>query len=373
MDNMYRKQLKKLRKYTPGKSVESVKKEYSLEYINKLASNENPLGPSPKSIEAMIKEAKSVHLYPDPLALELTNELSKHWGVDSDQLILGNGGEEILSMIAKTFINPGDEAIMASPSFGLYQSSVSLMGGKAIEIPLTKEFEHNFDGFLNYLSDKTKLVYVCNPNNPTGNIMSKDKMDPFVDKLAKDVVLVIDEAYFEFAKINENYPDGLDYLKKRPNTVILRTFSKVAGLAGVRVGYGISSPEIISEMKKTKGVFNVNRMAQVAASGALTDSKHIHATVELNYKSLNMMELFCNKNKIKFVPSNSNFMFIKSPIDSKIIFEEMQKKGVIVRPGFLWGYDDWIRVSTGGLDQTQGFLETFTKIVNEISISNYIL
>lgn len=362
--NIFRKELENLKVYVPGKPIEEVMKEYGLTEIAKLASNENPLGPSPKAIEAIQKEATGIHIYPDGVAADLTAKLADKYGIGQDQVMMGNGGEQILFLIAQTFINEGDEAIMANPSFALYDITVTLMGGKPVVLPLTSDFKHDFKGFVNAVTDKTKLVYVCNPNNPTGNIMTKEEVYYLADHLPEHVVLVLDEAYFEYAIRNENYIDGLELLEKRPNTVILRTFSKVAGLAGLRVGYCMSSPEIITEMKKIKGVFNSNRIAQKAAIASLDDQEHIDKTVDLNYKTLDTMIKYFESKNLSYVPSNTNFIFVNVGKDSRMVFTELMKRGVVIRPGFLWGFDEYIRVSTGTEEQIDKFINALDEILN---------
>jgi len=362
--DIYRKELANLKVYVPGKPVEEVMKEYGLTEITKLASNENPLGPSPKAIEAIQKEASGIHIYPDGVAADLTGKLAEHWSVKPEQIMMGNGGEQVLFLIAQTFINEGDEAIMANPSFALYDITVTLMGGKPVVLPLTKDFKHDFKGFVNAVTDKTKLVYVCNPNNPTGNIMTKEEVNYLADNLPEHVVLVLDEAYFEYAVKNPDYIDGLEILNRRPNTVILRTFSKVAGLAGLRVGYAISTPEIITEMKKIKGVFNSNRIAQKAAIASLDDQAHIDKTVDLNYQSLGRMKEFFVERGLTYVEPNTNFVFVNIGRDSRVVFEELMKRGVVIRPGFLWGFDDYLRVSTGTMEQTEKFITALGEILD---------
>lgn len=365
MSSIYRKELASLKKYVPGKPIEEVKREYGLTDIVKLASNENPLGPSPKAIQAIRDEAENVFLYPESTAPELREAISSKFNISPDQILIGNGGEEILKFIAQMFINKGDEAVMGKPSFGLYNISVSHMGGVPVEVPLTDRFEHDFDAMLDAISPKTKLVYICNPNNPTGNIMTAEKVHRFIQKIPKNVVVVLDEAYYDYAVKNPAYPDGLKILADRPNTLILRTFSKVAGIAGVRVGYAISSEEIIGEMSKVKGVFNASRLAQVAGLAALQDTEHIEATVELNYESLSLMTDFFEKNGLDYIPSNANFIFVKTGLSSHLVNEELLKRGVIIRPGFLWGLDEWNRVSTGTREQTLRFIEALEEILKE--------
>ncbi len=358
-----RPELDILKKYTPGKPMEEVKREYNLTEVIKLASNENPLGPSPKAIDAIKNEAANVHIYPDGSAAHLREKLAEKLGVCAGSIMLGSGGEEIIKMIGYAFIDNGDEVIYAVPSFDLYEMAVNLMGGVSVRVPLTKDFEHDFEAFIEKVNTKTKIIFVCNPNNPTGNIMDRNKVEYLVNHIPEDVLLVLDEAYFEYAKVNPDYPDGLDILKKRPNTIIIRTFSKVAGLAGLRVGYLISSKSIIDEMSKVKNVFNSNRIAQAAAIAALDDEAHIDGTVHLNYESLEMMKNYFNKKGLSYVPSNANFIWVNVCCDTRIVNEALLKEGVIIRPGFLWGYDEYIRVSTGTIQQTEVFINKLDKVL----------
>lgn len=364
MRHLYRKELSSLKKYVPGKPAEEVKREYGVKNIVKLASNENPLGPSKGAIKAILEEAENVFMYPESTGPKLREALAHKLNVSADEILLGNGGEETLKFIAETFINPGDEAVMGTPSFGIYNISVSHMGGVPVEVPLTKDFEHDFDAMLDAVNEKTKLVYICNPNNPTGNIMSAEKVYRFVEKIPRSVIVVLDEAYYEYAIKNPAYPDSLKIWQDRPQTIVMRTFSKVAGLAGLRVGYVVSCREIIDEMLKIKGVFNVNRLAQVAALASLKDEMHLKDTVELNYESLKMMTDFFEAEGLSYVPSNANFIFVETPISSKILNEELLKRGIIIRPGFLWNFDKWNRVSTGTIEQTKIFIQALKEILN---------
>lgn len=365
MSSLFRKELATLKKYVPGKPIEEVKREYGLTDIVKLASNENPLGPSPMAIQAIKDEAENVFLYPESTSPALRDAIANKFNISAEQVMMGNGGEEILKFIAQTFINEGDEAVMGKPSFGLYNISVSHMGGIPVEVPLTDRFEHDFDAMLDAINEKTKLVYICNPNNPTGNIMTAEKVHRFIQKVPANIVVILDEAYYDYAVKNPAYPDGLRILQDRPNTVILRTFSKVAGIAGVRIGYAISTEKIIGEMSKVKGVFNSSRLAQVAGLAALKDTKHIDDTVELNYESLNLMIECFERNGLDYIPSNANFIFMKTDISSRVVNEELLKRGVIIRPGFLWGLENWNRISTGTREQTMRFIEAMEEILAE--------
>jgi histidinol-phosphate aminotransferase len=361
--NIFRKELSGLKEYVPGKPIEDVMREYGLTSIVKLASNENPLGPSSKAIEAIKKEAERVNIYPDGQALDLRKKLADKHGLKLEEIIIGSGGEQILKLIAHTFVNEGDEVIFAAPSFALYDIMSSHMGAKCHSVPLTKAFKHDFKAFKELISDKTKVVYICNPNNPTGNIMTKEEVMNFIKVLPESCVLILDEAYFEYAKHDPNYLDGLEILKNRPNTVVVRTFSKVAGLAGLRIGYAFSSAEIIREMTKVKGVFNANRLGQVAALASLEDEEHIEKTIALNKASLDKMKAFFNENKMSYVPSHTNFIFVNINMSSKVAYEALLKLGVIIRPGFLWGQENYIRVSSGTLEETDIFLEALKQII----------
>lgn len=360
--NLFRKELDALRPYVPGKPIEEVQKEYGIDQIEKLASNENPLGPSPKAVEAVKKAAEHINIYPDAYAMKLKEEIAKRTNLSHENIITGNGGEQIIQIIAQTFISHGNEALMADTTFGLYETSVLNMGGVPIQLPL-KDYKHDLDGFIEKINDNTKIIYICNPNNPVGNILNKEEIDKFVAKVPEDVVIVFDEAYYDYAKVNPEYPETLDILAKRPNTVILRTFSKVAGIAGVRVGYALTTKEIAAQMSKVKDVFNVNVLAQAAALGALEDADHIEKTVKLNYESLRMIEKYCDENDFEYIKSNANFMFMNVNTHSKPVFEELMKKGIIIRPGYLWKWDNWLRVSTGTIEQTEKYIQTLDGIL----------
>lgn len=363
--SLFKNEVSYVKPYVPGKPIEELKRELGIEEIEKLASNENPLGPSPKAIEAIRREAANIHIYPEANSTELKIKLSEKYALPVENIVIGNGGEELLKMIAETFINPGDEAIMANPSFDKYSSEVCFMGGVAVKIPL-KSYKHDFETFVERINEKTKLIFVCNPNNPTGNIMPKEDLDYLVKNTPEDVVIVLDEAYYDYAIKNPEYPESLDILKQRPNTIILRTFSKVAGIAAVRVGYLLTTKEIADAMNKIKLTFSVNRLAQAAAIAALEDQEHLDKTVELNYKSLGLMEKYFQEKNFEYIKPNANFVFVNVNEDSRIVFQGLLKKGIIIRPGYLWGWDSWLRVSTGTMEQTEKFIKRLDEVLKEI-------
>jgi histidinol-phosphate aminotransferase len=361
-ESIFRKELAAIKPYVPGRPIEEVRREYGLTRIEKLASNENPLGPSPKALEAMRAELERVHLYPDAQAFELRTALAAHNGLAPANIVVTNGGEHLLEILPQILIEPGDEAVIPAPSFDLYTSTVAMMGGKPVIVPLAGN-DHDFDAMLRAIGPRTKLVYVCNPNNPTGNIMSRASFDAFAAALPDHVVLFLDEAYYEYACRDPEYPDGVALLKARPNTVILRTFSKVGGIAGIRVAYGMCSEPIAQALARVRGTFMVNRIAQAGALGALADTEHLRRTVELNERSLGAMCAWFDAHGYEYVPSRANFVFVDLRRDSRELFDLLMKQGVIVRPGALWGRTTWMRISSGSMDQTEFLLHKLEAVL----------
>lgn len=359
---LFRDQLELFKPYIPGKPIEEVKKEFGIDRIDKLASNENPLGPSPKALEAITREMVNINIYPDPSASALREAIAKECNVTPENVVVCSGGEQVLQVIAQTFINEGDEAIMADTTFDLYNSSVSFLGGVPVTLPL-KNYKHDVEGFVKSITDKTKIIYICSPNNPTGNVMPKEDVEYLLNNVPEDVVLFFDEAYYDYAKLNPEYPDSIEILKKRPNTVILRTFSKISGIAAIRVGYAITSLEIAGQMSKIRPTFGVNKLAQAAALGALMDKEHIMRSVELNCASMKMMEEYFEKMNLEYIKSSANFVFVNAGLDSRFVFQKLMEKGIIIRPGFNWGWDNWLRISTGTIEQTRLFIEKLDDIL----------
>ncbi len=360
--SIFRNTMNEVKPYVPGKPIEDVMREYNLTDIIKLASNENPLGPSKKAIERMNEVINKMHIYPDGAQLKLRERLAEINNVDISQVLVGSGGEQIISLIAQTFINDGDEVMFASPSFALYNIHCTHMGAKSVVIDLKDDFSYDLDKFYNNISNKTKIIFLANPNNPTGNIIKKDELLKFIDKLRDDILLVLDEAYFEYANFDDDYLNGIEVLRKRKNTIVLRTFSKCVGLAGLRVGYIFSSDEIIKEISKIKMTFNVNKMAQEAALAALDDKEHLRETIILNKKSLDMMKEYFDSRNMKYVDTRANFIFVNINKSSREVYVELQKLGVIIRPGFLWGFENYIRVSSGTIEQTKKFIDALDKV-----------
>ena len=340
--SLAREVVKDLKLYVPGKPIEEVKRELGLEEIVKLASNENPFGPSPRAVEAMLQSASKVHIYPDGNAFYLKEALARELGVDTEQLFLANGSDEVIQMIAVTFINPGDEAIMATPTFPRYQPTVLMMNGVVHEIPL-KNHDHDLEAFGDKINSKTKLIYICNPNNPTGTFVPKAELDAFMARVPESAIVIFDEAYFEFVD-DPNYPNGLDYLAKGQNVMVMRTFSKMYGLAGLRLGYAVTKPELVAAMNRVREPFNVNSMAQVGALAALTDKEHVAKVKAANLAGRDYLYQAFAKLGLPYIPTVANFIMVDTGKDSAKVFQALLKKGIIVRSGDIYGYDTSVRV-----------------------------
>lgn len=336
-----KKSIFNIKAYIPGKPTEEVEREYKVKNIVKLASNENPLGPSNLAIKAIKKKLKDINFYPDSSVYYLRNSLSKHLKIPRDMLMFGNGSNELEQLIAETFVNPGDEVLFSDLSFIVYSIVTEIVSGKAVIVP-HKDFKHDIDGFIDRLSNKTKLVFLCNPNNPTGTIITKDEMKKFMSKVNSRIIVVFDEAYFEYAR-SPQYPDGIQFLRQYPNIIVLRTFSKIYGLAGLRIGYGIADKDIIDLIDRVRPPFNVNLLAQIAADAALKDKTHIRNTLKTNNAGKRFLYTWFKKLNIDFVETYTNFIFVKFNSSSKEIFKKLLKKGIVIRPQ----HENFARITIG--------------------------
>lgn len=346
-----------IKPYIPGKPIEEVQREHGIKNVIKLASNENPLGPSPLAVKAMEKAVKNVNLYPESGAFYLRRALAKHLKVKENTLVFGNGSNEILNMIAEAFVEPGDEVMFSALSFVVYHIATDMVGGTAIHIP-HKEFRHDMDGFIKRLSEKTKLVYICNPNNPTGTFIKKDEFEKFMNAVSPKTIVALDEAYFEYVQ-DKNYPDGIKYLSKYPNLIVLRTFSKIYGLAGIRIGYAVADPDIIEIIERVRAPFNANLVAQAGAEAAVADKKHLKKTVKVNNEGKKYLYAELKKLGIECVPSQTNFIFMKFKSNGKVVFEALLKHGIIIRPQ----HDDYGRITIGTMAENRKLVGALKKVV----------
>ncbi len=354
-------QLRELISYEPGKPVEDVARELGLKpsEIIKLASNENPLGPSPKALEAMREALERSHFYPDGGGYYLREAIAQKFDLKRENVILGNGSNEIIEFIGKGFLKPGDEIVTARHSFAVYKLMAQLFGARTIEVD-DPHFTHDLTAMAAAITPRTKEVFVANPNNPTGTLVSQAEIDRFVDRVPEHVVIVFDEAYYEFL---DTPPDTLKFIRQgRPNIIVLRTFSKIQGLASLRIGYGLGSPELVDVLQKTRQPFNANGIAQAGALAGLLDDEHQRATRELTHEGRDYLQRSFASLGLKFVPSQANFVLVKVG-DGKALFQALLKRGVIVRDMNSYGLPEWIRVSIGTMEQNRRFIRELNLVL----------
>lgn len=362
------KYVSKIKPYVPGKPVKELERELGIRDSIKLASNENPLGPSPKALEAL-KELLSadggLNRYPDDTGYYLKNALTERLSrggngsrakISPDEIILGNGSNSLIDVAVRTFMGPGDEAIMGTPSFVFYPIAVGSVGGVSIEVPLV-DYRHDLTAMADAVTEKTKIVFIANPNNPTGTINKRGEFERFMEKIPEGILVVMDEAYYEYVHDSE-YPDTLKYLFEGRDILILRTFSKVYGLAGLRIGYGIAPKAIITEMDKIRGPFNTNSAAQAAALQALSDEAHLKKTVEINEQGKEFLYKELGAMGISYVPTEANFIYMPLKAESRDIYNALLKTGVIIRPVG----PNAIRVTVGLPEENRRFIEALKKI-----------
>jgi len=361
---LIRRNILEIKPYVPGKPIEEVERELGLTNVIKMASNENPLGPGKKAIEAMQDAAAKMHLYPDGNCYYLKRELACKIGIKEENIIIGNGSDEILKMLGETFFNSGDECIMASPTFSEYEFVANLMDAKIVKIPL-KDFRHDLPKMREAITNKTKMIFICSPNNPTGTIVTKEELDKFFDGLPENIVVVLDEAYYEYAD-SPDYHQSLEYLQAGKNVIILRTFSKIYALGGLRIGYGLASQEMIALLNRVREPFNVNQMAQVAALASLKDDQHVEESLRINREGKDFLINEFQGMDLSYVPTQANFIFLQIGVDSKAFFQEMLKEGIIIRTGDIFGLPDFIRVTIGTAEQNQRFIEGAKKVLKKL-------
>ena len=338
--------LKTLPTYQPGRPIEEVARELGLspEGIIKVASNENPFGPSPLAVAAMQKALAGVNLYPDGNAFYLKQKLAAKLGVEPANLILGNGSNEIIEFAGHALLAPGADVVVSQYCFAVYPIVTALFGANLVTVP-AKNYGHDLPAMLRAITPRTRIVFVANPNNPTGTLAPREEVIKFVNEVPDDVLLVMDEAYIDFLD------DPLDLvslvrLGTRPNLILMRTFSKIYGLAGLRIGYGIGNPEFVTALEKIRQPFNINSLAQVAALAALDDVEHVRKTRANNFAGLEFFKRAFRDLKLESVPSSANFILARVG-DGQRVFEAMLKQGVIVRPMGGYQLPEWIRISIG--------------------------
>ena len=357
-----------VRPYVPGKPIGELERELGIRNPVKLASNENPLGPSPLALAAIEADLKSKNLnrYPDGGGFYLKAALSSRLGVQPGSIILGNGSNELIDIAVRAFMSPGDRAVMAVPSFVVYSMSVTLAGGQAIQVPL-KAFTHDLDAMCDAARESEtgiKMLFIANPNNPTGTINTKDEYERLFARLPEDVLVVLDEAYAEYVEQKRpDYPEGLKYLLEGRNVLILRTFSKIYGLAGLRVGYGISKPEILSQMERVRAPFNTNSIGQAAALAALEDGAHLAASRAMNEEGKVFLYSELSALGMDFLKTEANFIYM--PVDDAgRLFNELLMAGVIIRPMGAKA----LRVTIGLPEENRRFIDALKTVLKKTKI-----
>lgn len=354
--------------YVPGKPVSELQRELGLNYISKLASNENPLGASPKALEAIQKELKEISRYPDGGAYSLKARLSEILDIKPEQLAIGNGSNELLELVARVFAGPGDEIIYSQYAFAVYPISAQVVGATGVEVPAV-DWAHDLPAMLAAITDKTKIIYIANPNNPTGTLFRAEEWEAFISQVPKDVVVVLDEAYIEYAQAQNSvhdYPDGLDYIGQYSNLIVSRTFSKAYGLASLRIGYLFGSEEIIQYINQLRAPFNVNHYAQVAAIAALDDFSFVMKSILLNQQGMRQLTGAFDELDICYIPSAGNFICVDLGSESLKINQMLLQEGVIVRPVANYGLNDFLRVSIGTQVENQHFIDSLKAVLKDV-------
>jgi histidinol-phosphate aminotransferase len=352
--------IRSLSAYPPGMPIEELEREYSIYDSIKLASNENPLGPSPKAVAAVTKALPQMHRYPDGGCHYLRRTLAQRLGVAPEALIFGNGSNEIIELVVRTFLCRGEHAVMADQAFVIYRMVVQAAGGRSTIVPL-RNFTHDLEAIAEAITPSTRLVFLANPNNPTGTIFFREQWRDFLAAVPSNVVIVLDEAYAEFVEDPE-YPDSLADLGSDRLLIVLRTFSKIYGLAALRIGYGVARPDLIELINRVRQPFNVGTLAQVGALAALDDLDHVAATRRTNREGLAFLRAACERIGVAFVPSWANFLLIDVGNGARV-YERLLREGVIVRPMAFYGLPDHIRVTIGLPAENERFVTALEKIL----------
>jgi len=356
----YKENIDKIKPYEPGKPIEDVKRDLKLKKVIKLASNENPLGPSKKAIAALRLEAASVQLYPDGGVYELKRAIAKHHKVKPTEVIVGNGSNEIIEFLVKGFVSTGDRVVSSDITFLVYPLVTQTQGADYTPVAM-RTFKYDVAGILKAIDKRTKLIFIANPNNPTGSYISEKELAELIQKVPKDIIICIDEAYVDFVNAPD-FPKTLKYLKKN-NVIILRTFSKAFGLAGLRLGYGLANERLIGYLHKIRQPFNVNTLAQKAGIAALADKAHLKQTQKVVIegrcyfeKQFKDLGLFC-------VSSQANFVLVCVKTNSQRLFKDLLKRGIIVRDMVAYGMNEWIRVTVGTMAENRLFIKELKQVL----------
>ncbi len=350
-----------LKPYKAGKPIEELERELGISGSIKLASNENPLGPSPAAVEAIVSAASGVNFYPDAGTFRLRHAIADHVSIDPDEIIVGNGSNEVLTIAVRTFCEPGSNAVVSDYGFIAYRLILQAAGIETRSIPTDDRFAQDLDAMVAACDDATSMLFLANPNNPTGTHVGAEELRAFLTAVPEHVVVVLDEAYVEYAR-DTDYASALAMRDARENLLVCRTFSKIYGLAGLRVGFGVAPQELIDFMNRVREPFNSSLVAQAAAIAALGDREHVRRSVEQNEAGREVLEAGLRALGWDFVPSQTNFLLVRTPRPGGQIYDALLREGVIVRPVAGYGLPDWIRVSIGTTEQTERFIAAANRI-----------
>lgn len=358
-----KEQLLSLKAYVPGRHIEEVKKQYGLSKIVKLASNENPFGCSDYAEKAIASLAKQYALYPDGAAQALREKLAVHLQVKEQQILFGSGLDEVIQMVSRALLEKGTNVVMAKPTFSQYHHHAVIEGAEVREVPLQNGV-HDLEAMQLQIDEETRIVWICNPNNPTGTYVEKQKLLSFLEDIPKTALVIMDEAYYEYAGA-EDYPQTLPLLEKYENLMVLRTFSKAYGLAAFRIGYAVGHENLVRQLEVTRLPFNTSAIAQVVALAALEDQTFLQQCIAKNNEGLEQYYKFCKGNGVLYYPSQTNFIFMKLGIPGDVVCEKLLQKGYIIRSGGGLGVPDGIRITVGRQEENVEIIGLLTEIVKE--------
>ena len=361
------KGVQSLSPYQAGKPIDELKREYGVSDVIKLASNENPLGPSQKVLSAIQNELAELSRYPDGNAFTLKEVLAEKHSVDVNQITIGNGSNDILEILTRAFVTPEHEVIFSQHAFVVYPIVTQAVGANAVVVP-AKDWGHDLDAMQQAVTDKTKVIFIANPNNPTGTWLGQKELSEFLQVIPKDVLVVLDEAYFEFADSDagaKDYPNGIELGKQFSNLIVTRTFSKAYGLAGLRVGYSISDPQVADALNRVRQPFNVNSLALKAAEVAVSDRDYLEKGLKLNADGMSYLISAFNKMKLSYIPSVGNFICVNVGVDAMKVYDDLLYEGVIVRPVANYEMPEYLRVTIGTEEENNRFIAALTKVLNK--------
>jgi histidinol-phosphate aminotransferase len=341
--------------------IEELKKALQKETVYKLSFNENPLGPSSQAIEAMEQAIKLSNLYPSSRVEELQEAIAAKEGIQPEQVLLSNGADEMINLTAQTFLEAEDEVVMPAVTFVQYEAAAHLMGAVPVKVPMSGQLETDLDGIIQSITSKTKMICLCNPNNPTGAIIPDEQIRDFLKRVPKNVIVVMDEAYYEYAK-DPSFSTAVNYIADYENLLVVRTFSKIYSLASIRIGYGMGSTALMEAIHHVRPPFNVNGIAQAGALASLKDAEHVLASQQLNERGKQLLYETFEQVGWDYIPSNGNFVYVDTKMDGESLFEQLAQKGIVVRVLKGYGLPNSLRVSIG----TEDAMEAFAKALHDI-------